>query len=66
MFNGLKQAVKDPRVWLFCLTQNLHLSANGFKNFFPSVVKTLGLSPIMTLVLTYVTRRRAETIALTR
>lgn len=27
-------------------------SANGFKNFFPSVVKTLGLSPIMTLVLT--------------
>jgi sugar phosphate permease len=22
---GLKQAVKDPRVWLFCLMQNLHL-----------------------------------------
>lgn len=40
--NGLKQAVKDPRVWLFCLAQNLHLSANGFKNFFPSVISTLG------------------------
>lgn len=51
-WQGLKQAVKDPRVWLFCLTQNLHLSANGFKNFFPSVVKTLGMSEIMTLVLT--------------
>ena len=50
-FAGLKQAVKDPRVWLFCLAQNLHLSANGFKNFFPSVVKTLGMSPIMTLVM---------------
>lgn len=48
---GLKQAVSDPRVWLFCLTQNLHLSANGFKNFFPSVVQTLGLSPILTLVM---------------
>ena len=31
--DGLKQAVRDPRVWLFCLMQNLHLSANGFKNF---------------------------------
>jgi len=24
-WQGLKQAVRDPRVWLFCLTQNLHL-----------------------------------------
>ncbi|PWN95307.1 MFS general substrate transporter [Tilletiopsis washingtonensis] len=49
---GLKQAVRDPRVWLFCLMQNLHLSANGFKNFFPSVVNTLGFSRLITLVLT--------------
>lgn len=34
-WDGLKQAVSDPRVWVFCLAQNLHLSANGFKNFFP-------------------------------
>lgn len=47
---GLKQAVRDPRVWLFCLMQNLHLSANGFKNFFPSVVNTLGFSRLITLV----------------
>lgn len=33
---GLKQAVCDYRVWIFCLMQNMHLSANGFKNFFPS------------------------------
>ncbi|WOO79139.1 putative transporter [Vanrija pseudolonga] len=50
--DGLKQAVTDPRVWLFCLIQNLHLSANGFKNFFPSVIKTLGLGQTLTLVLT--------------
>ncbi|PWZ01222.1 MFS general substrate transporter [Testicularia cyperi] len=49
---GLKQAVSDPRVWLFCLMQNLHLSANGFKNFFPSVVNTLGFNRTITLVLT--------------
>lgn len=49
---GLKQAVKDPRVWIFCLMQNLHLSANGFKNFFPSVVQTLGFNRTITLVLT--------------
>ena len=49
---GLKQAVRDPRVWLFCLMQNLHLSANGFKNFFPSVVGTLGFNRTITLVLT--------------
>lgn len=32
--------------------QNLHLSANGFTNFFPTVVGTLGFGRIMTLVLT--------------
>lgn len=51
-WKGLKDACKDPRVWLFCLMQNLHLSANGFKNFFPSVVQTLGFSRLITLVLT--------------
>ena len=52
VWSGLRQAVSDPRVWLFCLAQNLHLSANGFKNFFPSVVQTLGFSRNITLVLT--------------
>lgn len=31
---------------------NFHLSANGFKNFLPTVIKTLGYSPNITLVLT--------------
>lgn len=35
-WQGLKQAVSDPRVWLYMLMYNFHLSANGFKNFFPS------------------------------
>jgi MFS family permease len=51
-WTGFKEATRDPRVWLFCLMQNLHLSANGFKNFFPSVVATLGFSRTIGLVLT--------------
>ena len=31
---------------------NMHLSANGFKNFMPSVVQTLGFSTTVSLVLT--------------
>lgn len=49
---GLKTACKDPVVWLFCIMAHLHLAANGFKNFFPSVIKTLGMGDTMTLVLT--------------
>ena len=49
-WEGLRQAASDPRTWLFALMQNLHLSANGFKNFFPTVVETLGFSQTITLV----------------
>ena len=33
---GLKQAVKDKRTWIFCLMQNFHLSACCFNSFFPT------------------------------
>lgn len=49
---GLKQAVADPVVWLFAIMAHLHLAANGFKNFFPTVVKSLGFNTTITLVLT--------------
>ncbi|KAL2682389.1 hypothetical protein Neosp_006839 [[Neocosmospora] mangrovei] len=45
-WKGLQQAAKDPMVWIFCFM------ANGFKNFFPTVVKTLGFNTTITLVLT--------------
>jgi MFS family permease len=32
-FSGLKQAAKDPLVWIFALMAHVHLAANGFKNF---------------------------------
>ncbi|KAL5406332.1 hypothetical protein PMIN06_000558 [Paraphaeosphaeria minitans] len=52
VWKGLREACSDPRTWLFALMQNMHLSANGFKNFLPTVVKTLGFNTTITLVLT--------------
>ena len=51
-FKGLKKAAKDYRLWIFAFMQHMHLAANGFKNFFPTVVETLGFSRNITLVLT--------------
>jgi hypothetical protein len=52
VWTGLREACTDYRTWIFCLMDNLHLSANGFKNFLPTVVKTLGFNTTITLVLT--------------
>lgn len=51
-FAGLKEAAADPKLWLFAFMQHMHLAANGFKNFFPTAVQTLGFSQTITLVLT--------------
>ncbi|OQO05185.1 hypothetical protein B0A48_08205 [Cryoendolithus antarcticus] len=52
VWQGLKIAASDPKIWLFAFMQHMHLAANGFKNFFPTAVKTLGFSDTITLVLT--------------
>jgi hypothetical protein len=51
-FAGLKAAASDPKLWLFAFMQHMHLAANGFKNFFPTVVETLGFNKEITLALT--------------
>lgn len=52
VWKGLKAATSDPKLWLFAFMQHMHLAANGFKNFFPTAVKTLGFNRTITLVLT--------------
>ena len=52
VWKGLKTAAADPKLWLFAFMQHMHLAANGFKNFFPTAVKTLGFNRTITLVLT--------------
>ncbi|TXT11279.1 hypothetical protein VHUM_02030 [Vanrija humicola] len=49
---GFGQAIKDPKLGLLVLTQTLHLASNSFNSFFPTVVKGLGFSNTITLVLT--------------
>jgi sugar phosphate permease len=51
-WSGILEAAKDPKVWLFVVMQHCHLGANGFKNFFPTAVETLGFNQTITLVLT--------------
>ena len=51
-WRGLVEAVSDYRTWLFVLMCNLHLSADNFKNYMPTAVKSLGFSTTVTLVLT--------------
>ncbi|KAL8359044.1 hypothetical protein RB601_008107 [Gaeumannomyces tritici] len=46
--DGLYQAAGDPRTWLFCLMQNMHVSACTFNNFFPSIVRATRLAPDQT------------------
>uniref|UniRef100_A0A8H7N2S4 Major facilitator superfamily (MFS) profile domain-containing protein n=1 Tax=Bionectria ochroleuca TaxID=29856 RepID=A0A8H7N2S4_BIOOC len=49
---GFMSAIKDYKVWLFMLMQNMHFSAMSFNQFFPTLVKTLGYNNTITLVLT--------------
>ncbi|CAI6342049.1 unnamed protein product [Periconia digitata] len=49
---GFMQALRDPRIYVFILMQNMHLSATSFNQFFPTVVGALGFNTTITLVLT--------------
>ncbi|KAL0940241.1 uncharacterized protein CTRU02_203004 [Colletotrichum truncatum] len=49
---GLLEASRDPRLWVLVFMQHFHMAASNFKNFFPTVVDTLGFSRNITLVLT--------------
>jgi MFS family permease len=53
VWSGLRQACTDPKLLLFVLMQNLHISACSFNNFFPTIVNSLGFdSKITALLLT--------------
>ncbi|KAF6810846.1 hypothetical protein CSOJ01_06061 [Colletotrichum sojae] len=51
-FAGLLEACRDPRLWVLVLMQHFHMAASNFKNFFPTIVETLGFSRNVTLALT--------------
>ncbi|KAF4501000.1 major facilitator superfamily transporter [Fusarium agapanthi] len=51
-WSGLREAIVDPEVWVFIVLQHLHLATNGLKNFFLTIVNTLGFNTTVSLVLT--------------
>lgn len=51
-WSGLIEAAKDPSLWVLVLMQHFHMAASNFKNFFPTIVGTLGFDRTVTLALT--------------
>lgn len=49
---GLKQALRDLKLYMFTVQQMALITAQSFNNFFPSIVGTLGYSKTVTLLLT--------------
>ncbi|KKY17974.1 putative allantoate permease [Phaeomoniella chlamydospora] len=49
---GVKQALVDPKLYMFIVLQMSLLTAQSFNNFFPSIVGTLGYNSTITLLLT--------------
>ncbi|KAL4739948.1 major facilitator superfamily domain-containing protein [Aspergillus similis] len=49
---GVKQAIRDPKLYMFVVLQMSLITAQSFNNFFPSIVGTLGYNNTITLLLT--------------
>lgn len=49
---GLREAASDPRLWVLTAMQHFHMAASNYKNFFPTIVETLGFGQNATLALT--------------
>ncbi|KAL5002817.1 major facilitator superfamily domain-containing protein [Aspergillus recurvatus] len=47
-WDGLRDAVKDPFTWLFCLMHFSLVTAQSFKDFLPSIMKTFGFDTMTT------------------
>ncbi|MBE3049983.1 hypothetical protein IMZ48_47280 [Candidatus Bathyarchaeota archaeon] len=52
VWDGLKLAVRDYRLYVFVLLQHISLLSQSFQYFFPTIVGTLGYGSIVTLWLT--------------
>lgn len=52
VWDGIKMALKDYRIYVFVLFQHLSLLSQTFQYFFPTILGTLGYGHIVTLLLT--------------
>ncbi|KAI9899850.1 hypothetical protein N3K66_004112 [Trichothecium roseum] len=49
--NGLKLALRDPKVWILTIAYHAFIGAGGFQNFFPTLTSTLGFNDTVSLLL---------------
>ncbi|KAK7966268.1 MFS general substrate transporter [Apiospora aurea] len=52
IWRGLRQALVDPKLYMFAILQMALITAQSFSIFFPSIVRTLGYDREKTLLLT--------------
>ncbi|KAG8161957.1 hypothetical protein KVR01_007722 [Diaporthe batatas] len=52
MLQGLKDALKDRRVWMFVVIQHVNAFAGSIRVFLPTLLATLGFGQFQTLVMT--------------
>ncbi|EKG19221.1 Major facilitator superfamily [Macrophomina phaseolina MS6] len=52
VLEGVKLAMRDPRLYVFTLLQHASLLTQTFQYFFPTVIETLGYGKIETLLIT--------------
>jgi hypothetical protein len=52
MMRGFREALADKIVWILAFSHHIHTATSGFRNFFPTLLKTFGYGRTMTLVLT--------------
>ncbi|KAL1846011.1 hypothetical protein Daus18300_014386 [Diaporthe australafricana] len=52
MVQGLRDALRDRRVWLFLVIQHVNAFAGSIRVFLPTLLATLGFSQFTTLVMT--------------
>ncbi|KAJ9668716.1 hypothetical protein H2201_000960 [Coniosporium apollinis] len=50
-WDGLKQAIADPFTWLFCGMHFALITAQSFKDFFPSILNTFGFNKMTTYLI---------------
>lgn len=52
LLKGLRECLRDRRVWVFMVSQHLQTATSSFRIFLPTLIDTLGFSKTITLVLT--------------
>ena len=52
IWKGLKECGKDKNLWVLVVMHHFHTASSNYKNFFPTIVGTMGFSRNVTLALT--------------